>query len=41
MKKQLMKRIKLPLALMLGATVVLSSCNKKDEENSENKRENY
>ena len=32
MKKQLMKRIKLPLALMLGATVVLSSCNKKDEE---------
>lgn len=32
MKKQLLKRVKLPLALMLGATVVLSSCNKKDEE---------
>lgn len=32
MKKQLMKRVKLPIALMLGATIVLSSCNKKDEE---------
>ncbi|WP_420388518.1 hypothetical protein [Roseivirga sp.] len=32
MKKQLLTRIKLPVALMLGATVILSSCNKKDEE---------
>lgn len=32
MKKRTLSRIKLPLALMLGATVVLSSCNKKDEQ---------
>lgn len=32
MKKRTLSNIKLPLALMLGATVVLSSCNKKDEQ---------
>lgn len=32
MKKRTLSSIKLPLALMLGATVVLSSCNKKDEQ---------
>lgn len=32
MKKQLLTRLKLPVALMLGASVILSSCNKKDEE---------
>ncbi|NVK83110.1 MAG: hypothetical protein HWE21_02245 [Cytophagia bacterium] len=32
MKKRTLSSIKLPLALMLGVTVVLSSCNKKDEQ---------
>lgn len=32
MKKRTLSNIKLPLALMLGATVLLSSCNKKDEQ---------
>ncbi len=32
MKKRTLNRIKLPVALMLGATVVLSSCNQKDEQ---------
>lgn len=32
MKKRTLSNIKLPLALMLGATVILSSCNKKDEQ---------
>lgn len=32
MKRQILKHSRLPLALLLGATVTLSSCNKKDEE---------